>query len=881
MTLPTGPGVTFLFTDIEGSTRLEHAIGSDAWAQVVGRHDRILRTAIEGRHGIVVKTEGDAFFAGFASPQDAVEAAVAAQRGLAAEPWPAGVSIGVRMGLHLGEGRLRDRVGADEPEDYVGIDVNYAARITAAGNGGQVVLSSALAAALPRDLAAIEGLDGISLIDEGLRTVKDFDEPRPLFRLVIPGAAEDARALRTTEVPTNLPGALTRLVGREAQVAQVRADLDVDRLVTLTGPGGSGKTRLALAVAAEARQRFPHGVWLVDLAGVRNSSLMVPAIAATLDVRESSDRTVDEVLRAHLRDRTMLLVLDNLEQLLPEAADRVVRLLRDAPQLRVLVTSRELLRVSGERGRLVPPLGEDAGVALFLDRARDHRPDLLVTPEVEAVIHQICARLGGLPLAIELAAARTRLLAPAAILERLGRSLDLGGGGRDLPERQRTLRGAVAWSYELLSTPEQRLFSRLAVFASGFEAEAALPVADPDGQLGIELLEGLESLADKSLLRIERPEPTPDAGSETRFSLHPLLREYGLEQLSATGERATMEARFAQVCLDVAERTGAAILGPAGAAAMSRLDREHDNIRAAVEWALPNGDAELGLRIMAATWRWFQQRGRLREARSILAALLAEPSGSDTRIRIAALAADGGLAYWVNDFAAARAAYLARLELATGTGDPELIADAHYDLGFLGMVEQNPDELQLHEARALQLYSETGNQDGIVRSRQGLVLGVFLAGDYRRACELETQNLDGFRAGGSRVQVADSLTLLSAIYWRMGDPAGGWARVTEALGLWFNLDSAAGMARVLGIGAIIQLADGDAEEGARIAGAVYRLVREKGVMLAPVKVLHLPDPASLVAERVPGERGTALMAEGDAMPLADMVDRVLALRAPG
>ena len=472
-------------------------------------------------------------------------------------------------------------------------------------------------------------------------------------------------------------------------------------------------------------------------------SLLESAIASTLGVRESPDLAVDEALHAHLRARTTLLLLDNLEQLLPDAATIVARLVRDAPDLRVLATSRELLRITGERGHPVPPLDIEAGVALFLDRARAHRPDLELGDGALGAVRAISQRLDGLPLAIELAAARIRVLSPAQILENLGRSLDLAGGARDLPERQRTLRGAVAWSYELLSDEERRLFARLSAFVDGWSVEAALPVGDPDGGLGIDIGVGLESLVDKSLVRVEDGQGSPSSPADgTRFSLHPLLREYGLERLDESGERAATEARFAGVCVEMAEKAGPMILGQAGEANMRRLDREDRNLRAAVDRSLANDHPDLGLRIIGAIWRWFQQRGRIREARAVLADLLARGGDGDVRVRIAGLAAEGGLAYWMNDFPAARVAYEERLRLASETGDIVLLADAHYDLGFLSMVAQEEEVLRDHEQRALDLYTAAGREDGVLRARQALVLAVFLAGDYATARELETENLE-------------------------------------------------------------------------------------------------------------------------------------------
>ena len=715
VSLPTGPAVTFLFTDIEGSTRLERQVGSATWAEVVADHDRRLREAIEGAGGVVVKTEGDAVFAAFAEPDRALAGIVRGQQAIVAAPFAGDAAVRVRAGLHLGAGRLRADLAPGAPEDYVGIDVNYAARIAAAGNGGQIILSDALVQAVGGPGAQPPG--GESLVDEGLRSVKDFEEPARLYRLVVPGAADDDRPLRTLEAPSNLPQESTSLVGREAEIERLAGELRKGRIITLTGPGGSGKTRLAIGVAEVVRGSFPHGTWFVDLADVRDKELFEPTIAITIGIRESSERSLAEALRGFLRDRQVLLVLDNLEQLLPPAAESTAGLIRHAPGLRILATSRELLRIGGERGHIVPPLDVSAGVTLFEDRARVHRPDLVLDEPTRATIYEICRRLDGLPLAIELAAARIRVLSPAAILDRLGRSLDLAGGARDLPERQRTLRGAIDWSHELLSEPERRLFRRLSVFAGGWSAETALDVVDPDGDLGVDVLDGLESLLDKSLIRTE-VEPGPAAGpahdGEARFAMHVLLREYARERLVASGEEPEVEARHARVIRAVAEREGARLLTKTGEQALHRLDREQHNLRAAIDWSLRSGDTSVGLGIMAAAWRWWQQRGRLREGRAIMADLLAQPGdGQDALLRLAALSADGGLAYWMEDFEGCMARYEERLALAEQTGDPKQIAEANYDLGFMGAIRNEPEMISRYEGLALELFTQLGDTSGI------------------------------------------------------------------------------------------------------------------------------------------------------------------------
>jgi predicted ATPase/class 3 adenylate cyclase len=902
MSLPTGPRVTFLFTDIEGSTRLERTVGSATWAAVVAEHDRRLRSAIESAGGVVVKTEGDAFFAAFIDPGSAIEAIAAAERAIAAAGWPAataspgpstdGLELRVRAGLHLGDGTLRARASDHDPLDYVGIDVNYAARIAAAANGGQVVVSDALATELAPDLDRLLTRTGTSLVDAGLRLVKDFEEPARLHQLVVPGAADDQRPLRTLEAPTNLPYEATSLVGRDAEIERLSAALEEGRIVTLTGPGGSGKTRLAIGVAHAVRTRFPHGVWFVDLAAVRDPNLLESTIGAVIGVRESGGQTADETIRAYLGDRQALLLLDNLEQLQPGAADRVAALIRACPHLRVLVTSRELLRISGERGFPVPPLDLEAGVRLFEDRARAQRPDLVLNDETAATIRAICERLGGLPLAIELAAARVRLFAPAAILERLGRSLDLSGGARDVPERQRTLRGAIGWSHELLSPDEQALFRRLAVFAGGWTAEDAAVVVDGTGPTrgegapraadaaddsDIDLFTGLESLADKSLVRVEPGEGADDV--DAWFSEHPLLREYGQERLEASGERAEREARHAALYADLAEAEGSRLLTPEAGRSLSRLDREQHNLRAALDWSLAHDEPGVGLRIVGSTWRWFQQRGHLREARGLLSELLSRSAAVDVRARIAGLAAEGGLAYWMNDFEAASAAYEERLGLAERTGDTILLADAHYDVGFMFGVARNAEKLREHEELAIELYAAAGREDGVLRARQGLVLGLFVNGDYAAAAQLEEQNLEGYRRTGSQFQVADSMTFLSGAYFRLDDPATAWQRLTEGLRFFAAADSASGLARSLGMASIILFRYGDPEVATRVAATAYKLIREKGVMLAPVKVLHLPDPAETAVERLGAERAAALLADEAAPPVDDAVGMVLAIPA--
>jgi predicted ATPase/class 3 adenylate cyclase len=578
--LPGGT-VTLLFTDIEGSTRLLQRLG-ERYAGVLAEHQRLLRAAFAAHGGREVDTQGDAFFVAFPRAIDAVRAAVAAQRALAAHPWPEGAAVRVRMGLHTGE-------PTPTGGRYVGLDVHRAARVGAAAHGGQVLLTQTTEALVAHELP-----DAVRLRALGPQRLKDLQHPEPLYQLVVAGLPADFPPLQTLDRHAhNLPVQPTPLLGREREVGMARALLARPgaRLVTLTGPGGVGKTRLGLQVAAEVADRFPDGVWLVPLAPLGDPALVGPTVARTLGLGEAAGQPLRDTLAAYLRDKRLLLLLDNVEHLL-DAAPLLADLLAASPALAVLATSRAPLRLAGEREVAVPPLplpaagrppareelGECAAVRLFVDRAQAVRADFRLTDENAAAVAEICRRLDGLPLALALAAARARLFAPPALLARLARPLALlTGGARDLPARQQTLRATIDWSYGLLGAGEQRLFARLAVFAGGCTLEAAEAVCDGAGDLGADVLEGLEALVAQSLLRWE-----PGAGDEARVAMLETLREYAAERLAASGEAAAAGRAHAAHYLALAEAAERELAGPRQAAALARLEAEHDNLRAAL-----------------------------------------------------------------------------------------------------------------------------------------------------------------------------------------------------------------------------------------------------------------------------------------------------------
>ncbi len=848
MSLPVGD-VTFLFSDIEGSTRLARQLGAERWAALLRDHDLAATSAVSAAGGTVVKHEGDGMFAVFVDPGSAAAAAVELSRAATELDSDAAHPVRVRIGLHSGTG-----IVTGSGLDYVGLDVHYAARLSAAGNGGQILLSDTAAQRLGG------AVRGATLVDDGFHRLKDFDEPRRLHRLIVPGVADDDRPLRTADLPTNLPEPVTTFVGREREVSDVVNLLDGSRLITLTGPGGTGKTRLAIGAAGSVRNRFRDGTWFVDLAPLRDPGLIPSAVATAIGVRESPGVPVMDSLREHLRDRRLLLVVDNLEQLLPAGADTIAALLKHAPQLRVLVTSREILRIAGEQEYPVPPLGGGDAVELFVERARLVRPGFELTDASRPAVTAIADRLEGLPLAVELAAARIRLFAPERILERLGRSLDLGEGARDLPERQRTLRGAIAWSVDLLSPEEQAVFRRLAVFSGGWTAEEADRVVDPGGTLGLDVMTGLESLADKSLVRI-----APTERGEPRFTRHAFVLEYAAELLDRSNERPGCERRHAEVFADFAETAEPHLMAQDAEPWLDLIDHERHNLRAAMRWSLNVDEPSFGLRIAAAIWRFWHQRAELREALGWLDELLAHPAAqADSALRVRGLSAAGGLAYWAQQFAKAWTRYEEALSIAERLGDRSLIANAEYELGFRYVVEPDPAGLRRHEERALALYAELGDEDAATRARQALVLGTFLGGDRATARELETANLESFRASGSWYRTADSHTLLSAIEYLNGNGAAAVEHIREALAIVGPRGIATPTIGALGVAALVALENGELEKGARLAGASAGLAVRAEVANAMILVLHLPDPVVIARERL-GEAADALVAEGEAL----------------
>lgn len=787
--LPSGT-VTFLFTDVEGSTRLLQELG-EGYLDALSAHRRALRNVFARHGGVEVDTQGDAFFVAFARAKDALAAAQEGQRALAVG------ALRARMGLHTGEPLLTE-------EGYVGIDVHRAARIAAVGHGGQVLVSQSTRALAGADI----------LRDLGEHRLKDLTAPERIYQL----GDGDFPPLRSLG-RTNLPIAATPLIGREQELAELH-DLLLDgvRLVTLTGAGGSGKTRLALQVAAELIDQVRDGVVFVPLAAVPEAALVAPTIARCAGVRQLDD----------LRDVSALLLLDNFEHVLPAVGD-VSGLLSQAPKLKLLVTSRVRLRISGEQEYALDPLHQADAVEFFLERARMVKRDLRFDPAVAG----ICERLDRLPLALELAASRVKVLDPSLLLERLARSLPvLTGGAHDAPERQRTLRATLEWSYELLEEQLQRAFRRLAVFAGSFPIEAAESVAGTD-------LDQITALVDWSLLR-------PIGGG--RFLMLETIREYAGELLEQSDERDEVRDRHLRFFLDLVERAEPKLTGPDQRRWYDRLAIEQDNVRAALAYACERRDGERALMLAGTVWRFWWTHGYIGEAsvwygrafsigrdasptaraRGVFGmAHMTEARGETERARVefeeaAALLRQIGETRWL---------ILALTHLAL----------AHHQLGDKQRAEAVNEE-------ALDLAIRSGDLRGAAIVRTNLGYNLLLEGDALRAASLFKDALEGSRACGDVYLTANLLADLAKIALRIGDVDAAAANLREGLQLGSSIGDAHSLAGILAVAAATALARGNPQAGARICGAVKAACSALGFELEKAERQLIDDTTRALGE---------------------------------
>jgi predicted ATPase/class 3 adenylate cyclase len=824
-TLPTGT-VTFLFTDIEGSTRLLQKFGSE-YPGLLTAHAGLIREAVGASGGKEVSTEGDAFFVVFDSATSALAAAVAAQRSLAIHGWPPEGEVRVRMGLHTGDGTL----GGD---NYVGLDVHRAARVAATAHGGQLVLTAATVALVGRSLPP-----GVELRSLGKFRLKDLNEPEEIYQAVIDGLESSFPPLKTLDArPLAVPLILSSFVGRAAELDQAVELLKSTRILTLTGPGGAGKTRMAVQLATDMADEYQGGVFFASLEAVSEAENVPLAI---LDAMGATRSALAAEPRRHLLDliagRRLLIVLDNFEQVLA-AAPLLPELLTAAPESRLLVTSRAPLRIAGEQELAIPPLALPAvngrptaaslqsfeAVELFVERAKAVKPDFMLTDGNAEAVATLTRRLDGLPLAIELAAARVKLLPPEAIVNRLEPRL-LAGGGRDLPSRHQTLESTIAWSYDLLDDNARCLFDRLSVFIGGGELDQIEAVCGPG--LPGDLLDGLAGLVDQSL--VGRSEDN----DEPRFRMLEVIRSFAAERLRVRPEAGEIADRHAQAYLELSQLAEPFLLTKDRNQWIERLTIEHANIHAALRRALESGDASTAQCLVGSVWRYWQVKGLLSEAEEHVTDALAL-GGADPQARLSALAAAGGVSYWRGNVEKTSEYYLAALDLAEREGNKRELAEANYNASFVFDPDQVEKSLEQSLARlevARALYEEMGDRTGLGKVYWSMANSYGASDQFEKTIEYSEKALEMF--GDDRP--FDRGWAYFTVSWaciNLGREAEAVDSLAKAMSLLLSIRDLSALGLMLGAGVTVAHKLGQTERAAHMLGGLRGLLRQSGADIA-------------------------------------------------
>jgi predicted ATPase/class 3 adenylate cyclase len=828
---PSGT-VTFLFTDIEASTDLLQRAGDARYAGMLADHRRLLRAAFRQEGGEEIGTQGDALLTVFSSARDAVAAAVAAQQALLRHSWPEGMTPRVRMGLHTGE-------PGTVAGEYIGLDVHRAARLCAAGHGGQILLSLATSALVKDTLP-----QGTDLRNLGRHRLRDLQQPENIFQVVHADLPAEFPPLRALDVlPNNLPRQLTSFIGREREILEVKRLLSTTSLLTLTGPGGCGKTRLALQVAADLIDAYADGVWLVELAGLMEPALVLHTLASTLGVREGPGRELLSVLRQYLESREVLLVLDNCEHVVAACAETAEALIRSCPGLRILVTSREPLGVGGETVWRVPSLSvpETGGpapveglvryeaVRLFIERAMAVQPAFTLTPQNTAAVAAVCRQLDGLPLAIELAAARMRALSAGQIAERLDKRFSLlTGGSRTVLPRQQTLRGALDWSHDLLSQNERALLRRLSVFAGGCTLEAAEAVCS-DGSLATEeILDLLTQLVSKSLVLADAQDAV------VRYRLLETVREYARDRLVESGDATNVQDRHLAWYLHLVEQAEPELTGPEQRTWLDRLETEHDNLRAMLEWSkVDDGSADAGLRAATALWHFWNVHGHFSEGRAWLETMLSRNLEAPAAVRAKALTGAGLLAHRQGDYDGAIKLCTEGLSRFRDLGDLSGMAQALYMVGIATLAQGDYETAKRLFQESLQLSGQTGNKRRMAIALNSIGEVARCQGDYAAARTAYEDSLALKREVGDRSGITVSVGNLGHVALHQGDCRAAAVLFKEALTGARELAHKVGIAEYLaGLGGVAA-AEGRCARGARLLAAADSLLSLLGALLEP------------------------------------------------
>ncbi len=838
MAVPTGT-ITFLFSDIEGSTRLWERY-PEAMRVALRRHDDIMREAAAAHSGHIFKTIGDAFCVAFDVAGDAVSAAALAQNLLHEEEWPETGPLKVRMSIHAGAAEFRD-------DDYFGNSLNRVARILAAAHGGQVLLS------LPvEELVRDQLAPGILLRDLGERRLRDVTRPEHLFQLVLSGLPSEFPPLRSLEItPNNLPTLLNTFVGRERERDQVKRLLADTRLLTLTGTGGTGKTRLTLQVAEESLGDFSDGVWFVELATVTDPDLVVEIAAGAVGLREEPGESLRATLIRFLSGRRILLIIDNCEHLLAACAELAAEIMRNCGTIKILATSRAALGIAGERVWPVPPLSvldpvrdlfqvvdvvarvsQYEAVRLFIDRAAAVKPGFALTRENAAAIAQICWRLDGIPLAIELAAARARVLTPEQIARRLDdRFRLLTGGGRSVLPHQQTLRTLIDWSYDLLSESERVLFLRLSVFGGGRSLEAVEAVCAGDGVDAYDALDLLQLLVEKSLLSVES-----DANDETRYTMIESVWQYARERLSASGEFDRLRDRHLDYFVILAERARPHLDGHQMTVWLDRISADQFNIRLAIEWAATSPErAQKGLRIAGSLTRFGEIRGNLEENRTIFDDLMNAPGAEEpTLARAYALVGAGRIAWCRDNSGDALRFYREGVTLLEKFGRER---DFVLQSAFMGFVERNlglTDGIEERFHRCLAAGREMNDVTLTAVGLSGLGSAAAARGDMAEARRLREESLAIYRATGDQWVTGYLLWGIATACVAGGDSPAARDALEEWTAIARRLGNRWVTPYLLHIYGNVLVSEGEFAAAARVLGAAEAGREALGIMLDAV-----------------------------------------------
>ncbi len=822
--------VTLAFTDIEGSTSLLQTLG-DRYGEVLAEHHRLIRAAFV-RHGAIERgSAGDGLYFAFPAARGAVQAAVDGQLAIAGHAWPEGTVIRDRMGLHTGE-------PLKGSEGYVGLDVHRAARICAAGHGGQILISQTT-----HDLIAEELRPPLSMVDLGAHQLRSLDGPRQrLYQVTAPGLISDFPPPRTTDAPrNNLRLEVTSFIGREREIEQAIRMIEETALLTLTGPGGVGKTRIGLRLARNLLDRFEDGAWIVECGTLSDPAFVLPSVASAIGLTEPAGGSLLSTIVEYLKGKRLLLVLDDCDPVLYACAELAEALLRSCSAVRIVVTSREALGVPGEAILPIPSLatpgvgsavilkelGHIDACRLFVERAKVVQPAFLLTEQNASSVAQLCRRLDGIPLAIELAAARVRALPVEQIAARLDdRFRLLTGGSRAVVARHQTLRATIDWSFDLLTSPERAVLRRLSVFAGGATLEAAESVCIGDPVDPIEILDLLGRLVEKSLVF------TDPTSTEAHFRLLETVREYARGRLVEADEGDSTLRRHRDWYLAFVDEAASAFFqGPEPAELLARLDSEHDDLRAAMGWCLDQpGEGEAGLRMAAGLWRYWEIRGHLTEGRRWFERMMEAVGEELSPLRANALTGAGNLAFMQGDFLAASSFHEASLFLHRQIGDQQSVAYAANNLANTAFQLGDHDQARRLYEETLAITRELGDVRGVIFGSINLAAVATSEGDFSGAQGLQDEILAAIRDLGDRWMEAFALDTFAGATGRAGDPSGARSLHADALAILESIGDRRGVARVLTNLADLALAEGDTVRARGLFGQSLAIRQELGDM---------------------------------------------------